>query len=68
MSKNNCAISRDDIFLLSVYDAKETKQIFGKEYLEEYGTYIPEELIKEYQENWEKLQKIQSELYKYYEK
>lgn len=44
--KNNCHINIDDVFICQVKDAAQTIDLFGEDYLEEHGCYLPPELLE----------------------
>ena len=50
MSKNSRVyVGYDDVFTYRIRDAKETIDMFGEDYLEEYGYDIPQDKLMEYQ-------------------
>jgi hypothetical protein len=61
---NNASLTENDCCQIIVYDKLETIELFGKEYLEEYGVVIPEELILRFKKNTEESMLIQKELFK----
>lgn len=61
---NNCALSEDDIFTIYVYSKNEVIEMFGEDYLEEYGYNIPDELLKEYSEASKLFRSVQQKLRK----
>lgn len=50
MSKPRVTISNDDLFCYRLLDSVETIDMFGEDYLLDYGVDIPPELLKEYKE------------------
>jgi hypothetical protein len=48
MKKNNCYIYTNDSLGLSLRTAQETVELFGEDYLEEYGHYLPPDVIANY--------------------
>lgn len=62
--KNNAYIFETDTFRLRVYDESETVQMFGEDYLEDYGHIVPTELIERYKKNEQERKAIADELRK----
>lgn len=63
--KNNATLSKDDRFFIFLKDSEETIEYFGKDYLEDYGQQIPDELLNEYKETYKNWQNLQKKLKKY---
>jgi hypothetical protein len=53
--KNNCSLSEEALVPIMIRDQAETLECFGQEYLDEYGRYVPEELIERYRKNQRRL-------------
>ena len=61
-------ISNGDPFIWTIYDEKESAELFGDDYIEEFGTEIPEELLQEYKKVSAEFWKIQSQIDKIMER
>ena len=64
MSQNNAYIYETDGFRTKLYSQDETVEMFGSEFLADYGHVVPEELLSRYQQNEAERQAIASELNK----
>lgn len=62
--QNNCYIQEIDLGIYKILSAEETIDLFGEDYLEDMGTYLPEELLKEYLNAQEISSKLNSDLYR----
>ncbi len=60
--KRNAYIYETDVFQVRVYDESETVDMFGEEYLEEYGHTVPSELLERYRKAFKEMQDVQDEL------
>jgi hypothetical protein len=49
--KNNGYIFETDSFRIKLYTKQETCEMFGLDYLEDYGHTIPEDLLNRYLKN-----------------
>lgn len=59
--KNNATITLDDVFYYHLKDNDETIDLFGKDYLEEYGYSVSDELIARYKaakKEWDAVQDL----------
>lgn len=59
-------ISQDDRRCYRVRDAEQTVEMFGDDYLDDYGQDIPEDLLNEYKrimKQYNELQQVLSDLY-----
>lgn len=65
--ENNAYLYTDDPFIVYLYDRKETTDTFGEDHLQEFGTYVPEELIERYKNAKKEFFEVQKELGKYTE-
>lgn len=61
-------ILHDDIFSYRLMDSKEVIEMFGEDYLEDYGIKAPVELLNKYLEVIKEYNLIQQELKYYYKK
>lgn len=52
----------NDPFVTYIYSNEETNEIFGEDFLVEYGIEIPDELFERYKICWNEFWKIQNEL------
>ena len=59
-------ITHDDLFSYRIRDASETIDLFGEDYLIDYGKDIPHELLEEYREVMVKYRELQEKIKKYY--
>ena len=66
MSDNNAYIAENDCRQIVVYDREEAIEMFGEEFLKEYGVKLPEALLKRYKENQIDFTDIQSLLRTYH--
>jgi hypothetical protein len=66
--KKNAYLTTSDPFIVQVYTATETVDMFGEDMLEDYGSTLPEELLERYQKNIKEFKSIQEELNKYKQK
>lgn len=64
--KNNSEIGLGDRLYIKVMDRAYCEDMFGKDHLEEFGTWIPEDLLDRVRVNEEEFQKLQKELEKYH--
>lgn len=60
----NAYIFEADSFHLKVYSASETVDLFGQDYLDDYGHHIPEDILKRYQRARQEMEEVQKELSK----
>ena len=60
--KPNAYIFDTDCFQVRVYNETETLDMFGQDFLEEYGHTVPNELLERYKKAFTELQKVQDEL------
>lgn len=60
--KNNASIELADKFLYYIRDAAETIDMFGQDYLDEYGYNLPNELIERYTKAKLELDNIQNDI------
>ena len=60
----NAYIFETDRMQIELYDAQETIFMFGKDYLEEYGHEVPQELIEKYIKLETELYEVRKELKK----
>ena len=60
--KKNAYLTTYDPMLIYLYDAKEVVEMFGEDSLEDYGVYVPEELIARYKKAWKEMKEINKEL------
>lgn len=58
-------ICYDYVHSALLYDTTETIENYGEDYLDEYGTDIPDELAERYLKNDKERREIMSELKKY---
>lgn len=64
---NNCYIFETDAFTTRVYDRNETIDMFGQDYLDEYGHCVPEELLSQYEKAYAEFLSIQNKI-KFFER
>ena len=57
-----------DRFCFELMDKAESDDMFGEDYLEDYGVEVPNSLLERYKRNIEEYNSIQSELNKLYKK
>lgn len=62
MKRNNAYLFETDTFAVRLYDDTETVDIFGQDYLEDYGHTVPPELIERYRKAFKEMQAVQDEL------
>lgn len=62
MTRSNCYISSSDPIVTVVYGKAEADDLFGVDLIEEYGSYLPEDLIARYKANKEEFWAIQDEI------
>lgn len=62
MNKVTVTISRDDLFSYRLLSPTDTIEMFGEDYLEDYGIEIPSELLAEYKELMKKYDAMQQKL------
>lgn len=62
--KRNAYIFETDAFRIMLYDETTTVDMFGENYLTEYGRTVPQELIERYKKNEAERQEIAAELKK----
>ena len=62
---NNSSICEHDPLILFVHSKEETIEMFGEDYLEEYGYEIPEDVLKRYEQVTKDFSAMQRELRKY---
>lgn len=55
-------ITSSDPVVNKIYSQEETEELFGVDHLQDYGTEIPDELLKLYQENIKVFWEIQDAL------
>lgn len=60
--KKNAILSNSDTFSIKLYDSSESRDMFGEDYLEEWGCNVPTELIERYKKNETERRQIQEEL------
>jgi len=61
---NNCSITSEDRIMTRIYDEDETTELFGKDFLAEWGTRIDPELIQRYKAAYKAFWDIQDEIWK----
>jgi len=61
-------LSKDDLFCYRVKDATETIDMFGEDYLDEYGIVISKKLLRKYKKIIEQYEQLQDELRLIYRK
>lgn len=62
--KRNAYIFETGCFRLRLYDETQTVDMFGQDYLDEYGHAVPQELIERFKKNEAERQEIAAELKK----
>lgn len=60
--KRNAYIYETDAFQVRVYDEAETVDMFGQDYLDEYGHTVPPELLERYRKAFQEMRAVQDEL------
>jgi hypothetical protein len=60
--KNNAYIYERDGIKIHLMTAEEVVSLFGEEYLEQYGHYVPKELLNRYLELNKELEQVLDEL------
>lgn len=60
--KRNAYLFETDAFQVRVYNEAETVDMFGQDYLEEYGHTVPIELLERYRKAFIEMQAVQDEL------
>ena len=55
-------ICQDDAFCYRLYDDAETIEMFGQDYLDEYGVEISEDILNEYKQTMSKYEELQDKL------
>lgn len=68
MSKNNCIIKRDDIFTYLVMTPQQSSELFGDDYIEDYGDILPDELMNRAISVRLEYEKIQKEIREFLKK
>ena len=61
MSKR-ITLSHDDLFCYRLRDELETVELFGEDYLTDYGVDVPDELLAEYNAIMEQYEALQDKL------
>lgn len=61
----NTYIFKDERYCYFLMDKNECIEMFGEDYLEEYGSEVPQELIEKYKKHMEEFRIIQNELRKF---
>lgn len=62
--KKNAYIFKDDVYIIRAYDEITVIDMFGEDYLEEYGHSVPAELLERYLKNETERRLIAEELKK----
>lgn len=62
--KRNAYIFETDAFRIMLYDETTTVDMFGEDYLKDYGRAVPQELIERYKKNEAERREIAAELKK----
>lgn len=62
------SISQDDIFTYRLKDTDEVVEMFGEDYLTDYGINVPSELVSEYKLLMKQYEELQDKLLAYYKK
>lgn len=57
-----------DRFRYELMDKAESDDMFGEDYLEDYGKEVPKDLLERYKANIVEYESIQLELHKHYKK
>jgi len=65
MTNNNCYLYTHDPMLIMLYDKTEAVEIFGQDGLDDYGSVLPESLIKRFKDCMIEVKAIQNELKNY---
>lgn len=60
--KNNAYIYESDGFKIHLITAEEVTYLFGEDYLDRYGHYVPEELMSRYFKLSKELEQVTAEL------
>lgn len=69
MSKQvRVSVRRDDLFCYRIMDQEEVTELFGEDYLEDYGQAIPLELLTEYKAIMQQYEALQNKLRSVYDK
>ena len=55
-------LSTNDPFVTKIMDEKETSDMFGDDYIEDYGVEVSEILVEKFKKNWEEFWSIQKEI------
>jgi hypothetical protein len=56
----------NDPVILNINDEEKCVDMFGEDFLQDYGVEIPNELLERYTINWLEFLKIQKEIEKYH--
>lgn len=62
--ERNAYIFTHDGMRLALYDASETVEMFGEDFLQEYGHAVPQELVERFKKNEAERKAIADELRK----
>lgn len=57
------SVTNADLFTFRINDSLQTIELFGEDYLEEYGIDIPQDLLNRYKRNIKEYREIQEEIY-----
>lgn len=57
--------TENDPFIITIRDEVETADLFGDDFIDEYGIEVPDELIERFKNNYKEFKAIQQELDKY---
>lgn len=65
--KNNCALSNCEMQFIRLRDEAECTELFGPEYVKEFGSHVPPELILRYKAAYAAMVAVDAELNEYNE-
>ena len=51
-----------DPFITEILTELETFEMFGNEYIDDYGIEVPDNLVERYKKNWKEFLEIQTEI------
>jgi hypothetical protein len=68
MKTQRVSIHRDDLFCYRLKDRQEVSELFGEDYLEDYGVDVPSELLTEYKSIMSQYEALQDKLRLVYNK